>query len=164
MNTSSTSGRSTNGSKPRCRFQPGTRCTTRRQLKNAVPDEGNRNPLWGLRRGEVATLHRSQFALEDRIVTLVDRPDWNGYLFSSSNAESGHVTPETITARFKRLAERADFEIRTQTPTPQYGRRFWYRRYFDTVERLSEQVQAVADERLSRHRELLWRGGPEAAT
>ena len=130
---------------------------------------------WGLRRGEVAALERRQFELEDgdpriifgderkngpgtvtihygletlehRIADLVDRDEWNGYLFPSSTAAAGHVTPDTVTARFCRLAERADVRIRGETPTPQYGRRFWYRTYTDAVQRLSEHVQAVADE------------------
>ncbi|WP_306061789.1 tyrosine-type recombinase/integrase [Natronococcus wangiae] len=130
---------------------------------------------WGLRRGEIASIRRSQFeledgdprivfgeerkngpgtvtihygleTLEDRIGSLGDAQGWNGYLFPSSAAESGHVTGDTITARFKRLAERANVTVRGETPTPQYGRRFWYRTYLDAVERLSEQVQAVAEE------------------
>ncbi len=130
---------------------------------------------WGLRRGEVAALERQQFELEDgdprivfgdgrkngpgtvtiqygletlehRITDLVERDGWNGYLFPSTAAKSGHITPDTVTARFRRLAERAGVSVRGETPTPQYGRRFWYRTYLEAVQQLSRQVQAVADE------------------
>ncbi|WP_247004361.1 tyrosine-type recombinase/integrase [Halosolutus gelatinilyticus] len=90
-----------------------------------------------------------QYGLEtlaDRRAQLADRDGWNGHLFPSTAAESGHVDPDTITARFKRLADRAGVVVRGETPTPQYGRRFWYRTYADAVERLSEQIEAIADE------------------
>lgn len=130
---------------------------------------------WGLRRGEVASLKRSQFeledgnhriifgderkngpgtvtihygleTLEDRITDLLDCDGWNGYLFPSSAATGGHITPDTVTARCRRLAHRAAVRVRGETPTPQYGRRFWYRTYLKAVKRLSREVQAVADE------------------
>ncbi|MFC4541901.1 tyrosine-type recombinase/integrase [Halosolutus amylolyticus] len=92
------------------------------------------------------SVHYGLETLADRVLQLADREDWNGYLFPSSAASSGHVTPDTITARFKRLAERADICVRGETPTPQYGRRFWYRTYADAVETLAERVEAIADE------------------
>lgn len=82
--------------------------------------------------------------LANRWVQLTDRDDWEGYLFPSSAAESGHRSPDTITKRFKGLAEDAGLEIRDETPTPQYGRRFWYQTYGDAVKRLSSQIEAVA--------------------
>lgn len=84
--------------------------------------------------------------LERRLDALGQREDWNRYLFPSSAAESGHRSPDMITKRFKRLAETAGLELRDETPTPQYGRRFWYRTYGDAVKRLSSQIEAVASE------------------
>ncbi|APX98525.1 tyrosine-type recombinase/integrase [Natronorubrum daqingense] len=92
------------------------------------------------------TVHYGLETLVDRWSQLSEREGWDGSLFPSSHSESGHVNPNTITARFKRLAERADIRLRGDTPTPQYGRRFWYRTYLEAVQRLSRQVQAIADE------------------
>ncbi|RKD88005.1 tyrosine-type recombinase/integrase [Halopiger aswanensis] len=95
--------------------------------------------------GRVSILYGLE-TLADRWTQLSNRDDWDGYLFPSSAAESGHRSPDTITKRFKRLAKDAGLEIREQTPTPQYGRRFWYRTYGDAVKRLSSQIEAVAAE------------------
>ncbi len=92
------------------------------------------------------SIHYGLSTLAKRWAQLANQNSQGGYLFPSSVAASGHVTPDTITARFRRLAERADVAVRGETPTPQYGRRFWYRTYTDAVERLSRHVQAVADE------------------
>ncbi|UTF55889.1 tyrosine-type recombinase/integrase [Natronosalvus rutilus] len=134
---------------------------------------------WGLRRGEVAALSTSQTeiddgdprivfgnerkngpgtvtihygleTLEDRWLQLDERDSWNGHLFPSTRAASGHVAPDTITSRFKRLAERADVTVRGEVPTPQYGRRFWYRAYLEAVQRLSKEVSAIASEQGSK--------------
>lgn len=67
----------------------------------------------------------SNRALERRIADLVDR-DWNGY-FVRVRADNGHVTPGTITARFKRFTDRANVVVRGDTPISQCGRRVWYR-------------------------------------
>ncbi|RZV06328.1 site-specific recombinase XerD [Natrinema hispanicum] len=128
---------------------------------------------WGLRRNEVASLHVSQLALEgdDPHIyfeerkngpgtvallygreTLTDRIDalgsadreWSGYLFPSSRAESGHVVGETIQARFQRIAERADVQVRGETPTSKMGRRFWYTAYANAQKQLLENLDAIA--------------------
>ncbi|WP_243645215.1 site-specific integrase [Natrarchaeobius chitinivorans] len=130
---------------------------------------------WGLRRGEVAALHHSQFVLSDdnpridfgenrkngpgavtllygletlehRIEALADREQWNGYLFPSRAADSGHINSDTVTNRFKRLAKDAGVRIHGETPTPQLGRRFWYRTYLDAVQSLASQVETIAEE------------------
>lgn len=95
--------------------------------------------------GRVSVLYGLE-TLADRWSQLADRDRWNGYLFPSTAAESGHINPGTVTDRFRRLADRADVTVRGETPTPQYGRRFWYRTYSDAVKRLSSQIEAVADE------------------
>ncbi|ELY63082.1 tyrosine-type recombinase/integrase [Natrinema versiforme] len=90
-----------------------------------------------------------QYGLEtlaDRWEQLADRDRWNGYLFPSTAAESGHRTPNTITSRFKSLAARAGVTVRGETPTPQYGRRFWYRTYDDAVKRLADRIEVIAEE------------------
>lgn len=93
------------------------------------------------------SVHYGLETLADRWAQLADRDEWDGeYLFPSTAAASGHVRPDTVTNRFKRLAKRAGLDDGDETPTPQYGRRFWYRTYADAVERLSRQIEAVADE------------------
>lgn len=90
-----------------------------------------------------------QYGLEtlaDRWEELAERDQWNGYLFPSVTAASGHRTPNTITERFKRLADRAGVSMREETPTPQYGRRFWYRTYDDAVKRLANRAEAFAED------------------
>ncbi|MFC4990484.1 tyrosine-type recombinase/integrase [Saliphagus infecundisoli] len=130
---------------------------------------------WGLRRNEVAALHNSQLVLEtddphihfderkngpgtvaliyghetlaNRLDTLgaSDR-DWNGHLFPSTAAASGHIVGETVQARFQRLAERADVRVRGQAPTSKMGRRFWYTTYLDSQTDLLENLDAIADD------------------
>jgi len=97
--------------------------------------------------GRVSVLY-GVATLADRVAQLGAREGWaeDGYLFPSSHAASGHVTPDTITNRFVRLADRADVTVREETPTPQYGRRFWFRTYADAVTALSEQIATIADE------------------
>ncbi|WP_455448195.1 tyrosine-type recombinase/integrase [Natrinema thermotolerans] len=90
-----------------------------------------------------------QYGLEtlaDRYAQLADRDQWNGYLFPSAASESGHVGDGTITDRFKRLVKRAGVSGYDETPTPQYGRRFWYRTYGDAVKRLSKRLETIAEE------------------
>ncbi|MFC7216511.1 tyrosine-type recombinase/integrase [Saliphagus sp. GCM10025334] len=128
---------------------------------------------WGLRRSEVAALHVSQLVLEGddpRIhfderkngpgtvaliygaATLADRVDdvgardrsWNGYLFPSTAASSGHITGETVQSRFQRLAERAGVRVRGETPTSKMGRRFWYTTYLDSQKQLLENLDVIA--------------------
>jgi len=129
---------------------------------------------WGLRRSEVAALHVSQLVLEgddpylafderkngpgevsllygrdaaeELIIERGEDREWNGYLFPSRAAEAGHVTPETVANRFKRLCERAGVSVDGETPTPHAGRRFWYETYSAATEEVAEQLSFVADE------------------
>ncbi|RQG89718.1 tyrosine-type recombinase/integrase [Natrarchaeobius chitinivorans] len=130
---------------------------------------------WGLRRGEVASLHHDQFVLSDgdprivfgadrkngpgsvtiqygledlehRLSTLAVEAEWNGFLFPSRAAQSGHISPDTVTNRFKRLARDAGVRVDGEVPTPQLGRRFWYRTYLDAVQALARQVERIAQE------------------
>lgn len=104
---------------------------------------------WGLRTGEVASLHRSDVdesgpqiefkerahgpatvpvnygvdELTDLMEDLAEDSDWSGYLFPSTRSESGHVSPDTVRERFKRLGKRADVRVRGEIPTPKMGRR-----------------------------------------
>ncbi|WP_321113147.1 integrase [Halorussus salinisoli] len=84
--------------------------------------------------------------LRDRTDVLADRENWNGYLLPSAIAEAGHVTTETVRRRFKNLACEADVTVGDRTPTPKFGRRFWYTTYTRAVERVAERVSAVAEE------------------
>ena len=131
---------------------------------------------WGLRRSEVAALHVSQLVLEgeqphiafddDRkngpgtvaliygVPELSDRIDalssgtqeWNGYLFPSKASSSGHITGETVQARFKRLADRAAVRVRGEQPTSKMGRRFWYTTYNQAMNALLENLDVIATE------------------
>jgi integrase len=127
---------------------------------------------WGLRPNEVAALHTGQFVLEgddphiafderkngpgtvallygretleDRLIALGEREDWNGYLFPSSASSSGHIVTDTVGNRFTALAERAGVTVRGATPTAKMGRRFWYTAYTDAVNTLVEQLDEIA--------------------
>ncbi|ELZ15481.1 integrase family protein [Haloterrigena salina JCM 13891] len=128
---------------------------------------------WGLRRSEVASLHVSQLVLEgddphiafderkngpgtvaliygvpelaDRVDALgSDDRDWNGYLFPSRKSSSGHITGETVQARFKRLAERAEVRVRGDWPTSKMGRRFWYTTYNQAMNDLLSNLDVIA--------------------
>ncbi|TKX43729.1 site-specific integrase [Halorubrum sp. ARQ200] len=128
---------------------------------------------WGLRRGEVAALHVSQFipnaeppriefderkngpssvqllyGVDDYLdrVEALDESGWNGYLFPSNAAESGHIAPGTVNNRFERLVDDADVTLRGDRPTPHACRRFWYNAYQDAMQNLQDQVAPVADD------------------
>jgi len=129
---------------------------------------------WGLRRSELASLHvrnielqtesphltfetrkngpgtvaliYGRTTLENQIARLSDHDDWNGYLFSSSDARREHLTGETINRRFKTLAARSDVRVRGDLPTSKMGRRFWYSAYADAAETVIDRLQSVAHE------------------
>ncbi|WP_435182081.1 tyrosine-type recombinase/integrase [Halorussus sp. AFM4] len=95
--------------------------------------------------------------LEDRLVALADRDDWNGYLFPSTSAEAGHVSSQTIRNWFDSLAEVADLpeEIEGEKPVPQMGRRFWYDRYSSSMDAVTEGIEGVAAEQGSSSPEVV---------
>ena len=141
---------------------------------------------WGLRSGEVASLHVDQLVLgedapriefesrkngpgsvaliygqdvvEERIAQFADG-EWNGYLFPSPRSRSGHRTGGTVRNWFDDLAGRAGIPdaIDGRKPVPQMARRFWYDRYSSTVEELVEhQIQEVAEEQGSASASVVW--------
>ncbi|WP_425604196.1 hypothetical protein [Halobellus salinisoli] len=76
----------------------------------------------------------------------LDTDDWNGYLFPSPAAESGHITPGTVNNRFRSLVERAGVTIEGEEPTPHACRSFWYRVNQGAIADLQESVDVVAEE------------------
>lgn len=152
-----------------------------RALNNATETVGERLLVialcgWGLRSGEVAGLHASQFALtadppfvafderkngpgevsllygvdvlEDRLTELSEREEWNGHLFPSSQSASGHIANQTVRNRFADLVTLAGLppEIGGEPPVPQMGRRFWYSAYSEAVEDVAESIEEIAAE------------------
>jgi len=141
---------------------------------------------WGLRSGEVAALHRRQLHLdvENPYIEFTERKngpgtvaviygaavartrraeldadgDWNGYLFPSRRAESGHRTRGTILNWFDDLVARADVSaVDGHKPVPQMARRFWYDRYSDTIELIVDhQISEIAAEQGSASPEVVW--------
>ena len=138
---------------------------------------------WGLRPNEVASLTLDQFVLDDdegnrivfeqrkngpgevtvlfgvdvlkqRIVDL-DRPGWDGYLFPSDRSSSGHITPQTVTSRFKRLADDAEVTVEGATPTAKMGRRFWYTTYNEAVKQMMEGLEGIAADQGSSSTEIV---------
>ncbi|MFC7198768.1 hypothetical protein [Halospeciosus flavus] len=145
---------------------------------------------WGLRSGEVAALHASQFVLdpdeddvpyvafderkngpgtvsllygvadlEDRLDEFGGAAEWNGYLFPSSESETGHIARQTLLSRFDELAERAALpaEIGGEKPVPQMGRRFWYTAYSNARDAAIQDLEDVAAEQGSSSPEVVWR-------
>lgn len=143
---------------------------------------------WGLRSGEVASLHRTNVVLEDetadrpyldsdsrkngpgqvsllygvptledRLATLSDTEDWNGFVFPSSQSSSGHVSSQTIRNWFRSLVERTALpdEIDGQKPIPQMGRRFWYDAYSTSLDVVTEGLKEVAAEQGSSSPEVV---------
>lgn len=139
---------------------------------------------WGLRPSELAGLHRSQVrltaddphlafetrkngpgtvsllfgldALAERLEAVEDA-DWSGYLFPSERSASGHVVPDTIRARFKRLAGRADVRVDGTTPTPRTARRFWYATYVDATAAALDHLDGIAADQGSASPEVVFR-------
>jgi integrase len=138
---------------------------------------------WGLRPNEVASLTMDQFVLDDgeanrivfehrkngpgevtvlfgidllkqRIVDL-DGPGWEGYLFPSDRSSTGHITPQTVTNRFKQLAELAGVTVEGETPTAKMGRRFWYTTYNEAVKQMMEGLEGIAADQGSSSTEIV---------
>jgi len=141
-------------------------------------------PGWGLRPSEVAQLHVSQFALDgddphiafeerkngpgtvaihygvhtvsDRIDQLAGADDWQGYLFPSPADARAHVHSDTITNRFKRLADRADVSVDGQLATPRTARRFWYATYSSAMVEIRTEMDDIATEQGARSGTVVW--------
>ncbi|WP_277543687.1 site-specific integrase [Haloarcula laminariae] len=141
-------------------------------------------PGWGLRPSEVAQLHVSQFALggddphiafeerkngpgtvalhygvhtvSDRIDQLAAADDWQGYLFPSPTKTDTHVHSDTITNRFKRLADRADVSVDGQLATPRTARRFWYSMYSSAMVDIRAEMDNIADEQGAQSGTVVW--------
>jgi len=138
---------------------------------------------WGLRPNEVASLSIDQFELSDnqdnrivfeqrkngpgevavlfgidilkqRIVDL-DGSSWEGYLFPSGRSSSGHITPQTVTNRFKQLAEAADATVEGEIPTAKIGRRFWYTTYNEAIKQMMEGLEGIAADQGSSSTEIV---------
>jgi len=138
---------------------------------------------WGLRPNEVASLSIDQFELSDdqdnRIVfeqrkngpgevavlfgvdilkqRIVDFDDssWEGYLFPSGRSSSGHITPQTVTNRFKRLAAATGVTVEGEIPTAKMGRRFWYTTYNEAVKQMMEGLEGIAADQGSSSTEVV---------
>jgi integrase len=138
---------------------------------------------WGLRPNEAASLTIDQFELSDdednRIVfeqrkngpgevavlfgvdilkqRVVDLDDsgWDGYLFPSERSSTGHITPQTVTNRFKRLAVDAGVTVEGEPPTAKMGRRFWYTTYNDAVKQMMEGLEGIAADQGSSSTEIV---------
>jgi len=139
---------------------------------------------WGLRIGELAALHEQQFHFQDppyiafserkngpstvnmvygvetareRMANL-DTPDWNGYLFPSKRAESGHSASSTLRRWFHDLANRADVpeHIEEDKRKPHMGRRFWYSAYASTLDDILDHVGEIAAEQGSKSADVVW--------
>lgn len=82
--------------------------------------------------------------LQERLNTLAAAPDWNGYLFPSPTASTGHRTGRTLYNRFQRLADDAGVTVEGETPKPHMGRRFWYEAYQEVVTELVAALRGVA--------------------
>lgn len=141
-------------------------------------------PGWGLRPSEVAQLHVSQFALDgddphiafeerkngpgtvaihygvntvsDRIDQLAEADDWQGHLFPSPTDSRTHVHSDTITNRFKRLAERADVSVDGRVATPRTARRFWYSTYSSAMVDIRAEMDEIADEQGAQSGTVVW--------
>lgn len=89
-----------------------------------------------------------QEAVTDRLAELDEQDHWNGYLFPSERAASGHRTRQTILSWFDELAASAGLpaEIDGQKPIPQMARRFWYDAYSATQEAILAEVGEIAAE------------------
>jgi integrase len=138
---------------------------------------------WGLRPNEVASLTLDQFVLNNdednrivfeqrkngpgevavlfgvdvlkqRIVDL-DEPGWDGYLFPSGRSATGHITPQTVTNRFRKLAEATGVTVEDETPTAKMGRRFWYTTYNEAVKQMMEGLEGIAADQGSSSTEIV---------
>ncbi|WP_435320420.1 tyrosine-type recombinase/integrase [Haloarchaeobius sp. TZWSO28] len=139
---------------------------------------------WGLRSGEVARLHRSNFVFDEdvahlsfeerkngpgqvsllygldpvkrRFARFADREDWRGYLFPSPTAGRDHVSRWTVWNWFTDLADDAGIDaVDGENPVPQMGRRFWYDAYSSSLEVVVEGLDDIAAEQGSSSAEVV---------
>lgn len=141
-------------------------------------------PGWGLRPSEVAGLHYSQLALDgddphiafeerkngpgtvaihygvhtvaDHIDHLAAEDTWEGYLFPSPVDSGSPVHSDTITNRFKRLAERAGVRVDGKIATPRTARRFWYSTYSSAMVDIRAEMDEIADEQGAQSGTVVW--------
>ena len=92
--------------------------------------------------------------LNQRIVDL-EGPNLDRYLFSSNRSSSGHIAPQTVNQRFKRLAEDAGATVEAKTPTAKMGRRFWYTTYNEAVKQMMEGLEGIAADQDSASTEVV---------
>ena len=138
---------------------------------------------WGLRPNEVASLSIDQLVLDDagderivfeqrkngpgevallfgvdvlkqRIVDL-DGPGWEGYLFPSKRSSTGHITPQTVSNRFRQLAVDVGVTVEGEPPTAKMGRRFWYTTYNEAVKQMMEGLEGIAADQGSSSTEIV---------
>ncbi len=86
-------------------------------------------------------------AYRERQHELVDDYDeWSGYLFPSTQAETGHIDSDTVRNRFHRLAKQAGVRVDGGLPKPHMARRFWYSQYQDALADVLDRLDIIADE------------------
>ncbi len=139
---------------------------------------------WGLRSGEVARLHQRQFVgpnsddphldfeerkngpssvsllygldvLKDRWNILAEDETWNGYLFPSSQSDSGHIAQNTVRNRFQSLAADAGVQVQGKQPKPHMARRFWYTAYQQATANLLDRLEGIAADQGSASAEVV---------
>lgn len=143
---------------------------------------------WGLRRSEVAQLHVGQLVLDDghprvvfdddrksgpatialvygvgvleaRIDELADRSGWSGHLFPSPE-HRGPVAADTVTRRFRELADRSDVQVYTDdgpgVATPHMARRYWYQAYQDAIDETMDRLKDVAEAQGASSVDVVW--------
>ncbi|WP_435102560.1 hypothetical protein [Halarchaeum sp. P4] len=94
--------------------------------------------------------------LQARIDDLAEDDEWTGWLFPSSQSASGHVISETISSRFKRLADDAGLTVAGSTPTAKMGRRFWYSTYSDARDAVIDDLEDVVKEQGAESPEVVY--------
>jgi hypothetical protein len=92
--------------------------------------------------------------LKQRIVDL-DEQGWGGYLFPSERSSTGHITSQTVSNRFKCLAEDAGVTVEGDAPTAKMGRRFWYTTYNEAVKQMMEGLDGIAADQGSSSAEIV---------
>lgn len=84
--------------------------------------------------------------LRNRIAALEDSGGWNGYLFPSGSASTGHIAGTTVWRRVQQLGERAGILIDGEPPKPHQARRFWFREYQQAHSDLLDLAEEIGKE------------------